>query len=463
MPRFFFALPGALFCLLLTLSGCASHVADLAGVRGALVAGHTDSALAQFERRKAKKQDLLYLLDSGYMLHAAGRWKESNDVFEAAERRAEELVTKSVSREAAAFLTSDRVRPYSGLPFELRMISWYRALNYFELGELDAALVEARKSTDRIARNSYADSTASESASARSHQEAFLHYMNGLIYAAGGEGDNAAVSFRLAGQLYAGASSVAGFDAPPAFFADFLALARRLDLAEDERALAGRARGGTKPETEPRNIVVCLESGFVPYREAVDLTLPIFKKDDWGAPGWYWDSYRHDLYSWRPGYYRGDVDLDHVLRIAFPRLVEPRTAVARVEVVAPDGTRLAAEPALNLDAVCRSDFEARLPSIFMKTVARAIAKELARKAADKKGEGWGLLVNLIGAATEAADTRSWTFLPSRIDLARLTLPPGPATLTVRFLDASGRAVDEQRVQLEVHPGRTEFVHFRSFR
>lgn len=452
-------LAGLLLLLALALSGCAAHVSKLADVRNLLVAGHVDSALSAFDKAGGKKSDLLYLLERGYMLHASGRWKESNAAFDAAELRAEDLVTKSVSREAAAFLTNDLARPYSGLPFELRMIPYYRALNYLELGQTAEALVEARKSTNAIQRNVYADST-----SLKAHQEAFLHYVNGLVYGAGGDANDALVSLRLAMQLYGGSDAVA-LPAPEAVPEDFFQLAHRLDSGEDMAGLTQRDK--TLPDRVrkegPRNLVVFLESGFVPHREPVEITLPIFKRNDYGQAGWYVDRYRSNIYDYRPGHYRTDFDLDHVLRFAFPRLEQSRTAIASCEVVLPDGRRIPAEPALDLAAVCRDDFEHRLPKILLKSVARAITKEAARKSADKKGEGWGLLVNLFGAATEQADTRSCLLFPARIDVARVTIPPGPNRIVVRYLDAAGQVVDEQSLQLTCREGRTEFAQFRSFR
>lgn len=452
-------LAGGLLFLALALTGCAPHVTKLADVRDLLVAGRVDSALAAFDKAGGKKSDLLYLLERGTMLHAAGRWKESNAFFDAAELRAEDLVTKSVSREAAAFLTSDLARPYSGLPFELRMVPYYRALNYLELGQVDEALVEARKSTNAIQRNIYADST-----SLRTHQEAFLHYVNGLVYAAGGERDDALVSLRLATQLYGG-SDAAGLPAPETVPEDLYRMAQRFDSADDQAGLVRQDK--TLPDrvrqAGPENLVVFLESGFVPHREPVDITLPIFKKDDYGSAPWYVDRYRSNIYDYRPGHYRSDFDLDHVLRFAFPRLEQKPSAITHCEVVLPDGRRIPAEPALDLAAVCREDFDHRLPKILLKSVARAIAKESARKAADKKGDGWGLLVNIFGAVTEQADTRSWLLLPARIDVARVSIPPGPTRVVVRYLDDAGRVVDEQSLQLTCRDGRTEFAQFRSFR
>ena len=71
--------------------------------------------------------------------------------FEAAERRADELYTRSLSGEAAALLTSDLALPYRGTPCELQLIHYYRALNYLALDLPDDALVEARKANFSLA------------------------------------------------------------------------------------------------------------------------------------------------------------------------------------------------------------------------------------------------------------------------------------------------------------------------
>ena len=74
-----------------------------------------------------------------------GDYELSNRYFETAERVADHLFTRSLSREAASFLTNDEVRPYRGEPFELVFIHYYRALNYWHLSEYEDALVECRK------------------------------------------------------------------------------------------------------------------------------------------------------------------------------------------------------------------------------------------------------------------------------------------------------------------------------
>ncbi len=442
-------------------AGCASHARDLAAVRAALVTGDVPAAVGEFEKLKGGKKDLLYLLENGYMMHVGERWQESNAAFERAEERAEELYTKSVTREAAALLTSDLVLPYRGMSYELHMVQYYRALNYLALGERGEALVEARKANAKLAL--YAED-AKDTEGPR--QDAFMQYVTGLLYASEGEWNDAAVSFRDAARLYRGREEATGASAPGWLAEDYFAAAKRVGLASevDSLAAAHPAIAERAAEAGESNLIVFFESGFVPYREAVDITLPIFEDVDWehadalGYAHRYRDEYGRDIYA----YEARRVKLDHVLRFSFPLLVDVPPRVRACELVLPDGAVVRAEPALDFGAVARREFEDRMPGILLKTLARAIVKEAARRSAKKEDGGLGWLVNAVNVATEASDTRGWIFLPGRVDLAKARVLEGPCRATARFLDADGALVDEFAVEVDVAPGRTAFVSLRTF-
>jgi hypothetical protein len=431
-------------------------------VRESLIAGNTTQALEEFNKRKKKDSDLLYLLERGYLLHLNGQWEESNQVFERAEEVADDLYTRSISRHAAALVTSDNVLPYRGSFYELQLVQYYRALNYLALGQPDGALVEARKANYNL--EQYA---GAEEGSATVRQNAFMHYMTGLLYESQGEVNDAVVSFRDAYGLYSEPASVNPRAAPEWLDEDYYAAAKHLGLAEETAALIERS-----PTVEERsaggdenNLVVFFESGFVPHREAVDIFLPIYESDDddpdhRDRADWYVDEYGSDIYS----YSHRNVKLDRVLRFSIPRLVSSPAEVVGFELILPDGRLIAAEPALDLEQVARAEFNDRLPGILLRTIARAIAKELARKGA--KGEGGtlaGALVNILNVATEQADTRSWIFLPARVDLVKAAVPPGTQTLTARALDGGGGVVDEWTVEVEARRGETQLISLRSFR
>lgn len=144
----------ALASVLLLSSGCAGdYVARTRGVRSAYQQGDYSRALSSLEAaaKEGPEQDrLLVLMDKGMVLHAAGQWAESNAVLEEAERLSEQIDSVSVSEEAKTLVTNERQRTYRGEDFEKLMISVLQALNYAELGDDEAAMVEVRQVNERL-------------------------------------------------------------------------------------------------------------------------------------------------------------------------------------------------------------------------------------------------------------------------------------------------------------------------
>lgn len=453
-------------------TGCASHSHDLRLVRQALLEDNIPGALEEFEKQRERKSDLLYLLERGYMFHLAGRWQESNVAFEAAERRFEELYTKSLSRQAISLISSDLALPYRSTPFEMQIVQYYRALNYMALGLPDEALVEARKANHIL--KSYEPGNDSAS-----RQDAFIQYVTGLLYESQAEVNDAIVSFRESARLYATQEKEAGWSPPMWVNEDYYAAAKHLELnheldrlLQEDSTVAARATANDR-----NNLVLFFESGFVPFKEPVDITFPVYddvdddddkdkkkKKKKSRArhnkvAGRYVRDYGHNVYSYR----HDEVELDHFLRFSFPELLDAPRQVYSCELELADGRVFAAVPAMNLSAIARHDFDDRIPGILLKTIARALVKEAVRKAAKKEDEALGWLVNIATSALEQADTRGWVFLPGQIFMLKAHLEPGPQVLTMRFLDRNKDIVDEKTLDLNMGENGVEFVSVRSFR
>ena len=438
----------------LWIVGCASHNVELLTVRESLAQGDVNAAVAEFEKRHEKQSDLLYLLDRGYLMHLAGRWEESNAAFERAEARARDLYTKSLSRGAASLVSNDLALPYRSTPHELQFVQYYRALNYLALGAPDEALVEARKANAGLA--SYAEATQGQELF---RQDAFLQYFTGLLYESEGEANDAVVSLRDARQRYREYQGAFGGVSPSWLLPDYYAAAEQIGLTEEldslralDTTIVQRAQAGNGDNT-----VVFFESGFVPYRESVNIALPVLSSEV-GADR-YVTEYGDHLYE----YEAGRMKLDHVLAFAFPALVPVPRQVQRCELVLPSGEVIEAEPALDLAAIATADFQRRLPGILLKTVARVLVKEAARKEAKEQDETLGWIVNVINVATEHADTRGWILLPGQFFMLKTRLEPGTQLLTARFLSADGTVLDEWQRSVEVAPGQTSFAAFRSFK
>lgn len=446
---------------LIALAGCASHSTSLIEVRNSLLQGDVADALDRFESQEANSKDLLYLLEKGYLLHLSGEYAASNETFAAAEQLADDLYTRSITRTIAAFATSDNTFAYRGLPYELQLVQYYRALNYLELGDPNGALVEARKANEFVER--YRDE-ADESPDGF-HQNAFLDCFTGLLYESEGETNDALVSFRNAWNGFADDEGRFGVDAPLELARAYRRSALKIGNQDEARRIAdvetaAISSASQEPGPDDVRVLVFFESGFVPHRESVDINLPIFDDDAdaWTRAGLYADRYGPHIYG-----YADASDLDHVLRFSFPRLEQLPSAIVRAELLLPDGRQIDASPALDLATVAETEFYEALPGTLLRTVARAFTKEFARKKAKEENEVLGWIVNAINVATENADTRSWIFLPGRIDMAEAVVPFGTEQIRARFLDRHGNTVEEWTLDLDDSSLETRFVALRSFR
>ena len=120
------------------LTGCSRY--NLREVRIAFAAGNFEGALAQVDEAAPKSSKLPYLFERGLVAHYADQLDVSNRAFEQAKLIAEELYTKSLSREIGALLTSDNIRSYAGTRYERILVHYYRGLNYAYLNQPDEAL-----------------------------------------------------------------------------------------------------------------------------------------------------------------------------------------------------------------------------------------------------------------------------------------------------------------------------------
>lgn len=447
--------------------GCASHSQSLTEVRGSLVAGSPLQALAEFQKKKEKPNDLLYLLERGYLELAAGNYAASNARFEAAEIREKDLFTKSVTGELASLVTSDNTLPYRSYPYEMAMIQYYRAFNYLAVGSEEDALIEARKANQLLVE--LADEKEGKSGYTN---DPFLQYFTALLYENAGETNDATVAFRSAYQAYSDYADRYGVSAPPDLRPDLYRSLIQLgsddeaaQLAEGDDGLAERAQKG-----RDANVVLCIETGFAPFLEGVDIVLPIFDdKDDekyrdcdncaMDYSNVLFTRYGENIYA----YSAGGLTLDHVLRFAFPRMVDYPSAAVSSEVLTPDGVAVAPIMAEPLGAIAHTEFNSRLPKVLLKTIARALIKEFARTRAKKSSGTLGALVNIANVATERADTRTWLFLPQQISLVKLALSPGIHDLEVVFYDTYGAGTDRRTVTVNVAKGAMTFARVRSYR
>lgn len=132
---------------LLWLTSCAStYNLKARAAHEAYHRGNYENALVLIDKvHPAGKDELLFLLDKGMILHAAGKFAESNKVLTKAEEVSDAFAGKYASQEVAATLWSEEARQYGGEKYERLLIPVIRMLNYIMMDQWEEALVEVRR------------------------------------------------------------------------------------------------------------------------------------------------------------------------------------------------------------------------------------------------------------------------------------------------------------------------------
>lgn len=387
-----------------------------------------------------RKNQVLYYLDLGLIQHHAGKFKESDASFEKAENRMIELYTKSATKAAGTMLLNDMTMDYGGEAYERALTNVFRALNFVFLGLPDEALVESRKV------EAYLDELSRGKNSRRAYKDdAFARYLDHLLYLDADKQDDARISLEAAEAAYGWYAKT--YNTPkPAF-----------DLPSDPEAgeLVFIHYNGVAPRKISKTFQVA-------WNEAALAVNALKAKNDPEANS---AQFKNALAAGITG---------KAITVAFPEYVQDPYLIAGSEVRVGEAsapTRIMED----ISAIAHKDLADRLAAIRARALARAMIKYIIAQAAtkaaeDKYGKNSGMAIftkitaNVGAAATEIADTRGWTTLPSQIRLARLRLPPGAHEVSVEFQNAAGHPVLTERFKgVRIQKGRRTYLSFRTAR
>jgi tetratricopeptide (TPR) repeat protein len=381
-----------------------------------------------------RKNSVLYNLDLGAVLHYAGKYKESDKHLAAAEDRMEELYTKSVSKTLGTLLLNDTTTDYAGEAFERALTNVFRALNYVFLGQPYEAVVEARK----------AEQFLSELHTLRQNKpvykdDAFARYLDSLLYADIGKADDARISYEAAQAAYRWYAVYYNTPLP------------RFPLEKDMKdfgELVVLHYNGLAPIKVSRTFQVAWGQGLA----AVEAS----KGEDEEAA--------RALNAVRGGL------LGNQVTVSYPAYEPQPFSITGSEVFAGDQSA----PTLIMEdvaAIAMKDLADRLALIKTRAIARATVKFILAKAAEdavsrKYGKNWGLAAKMLAsgaaAATETADTRSWTTIPAQIRMARMRLSPGRHEVRIDFKDRAGKVLSSQIFKdIVIKKNERTYLHSRT--
>ena len=434
---------GVIFTSILTvliLNGCAatsnrtgnSPVAKFYVTMEKMVATERyGEAAIEFQKKKKSfftaKEQVLYNLELGMLYHLAGNYSESEKVFEEAERRMDDLYSQSISDAALSFVVNDRTIEFQGEDFEKIMVNIFRAMNHAVQGNLQEAMVEARKVDHKL--NKLSDRyKKGENAY---QKDAFARYLTGVLYETAGSDDDALIAYHKSFEAYKEYQSNYGTPIPLRLKQDLLRVSKKLEF--NDRYIEYKNKFSGVSEAKPFQA----DHGELVYA-SYDGLIPL-KVPDY-----------HIFNIYIPG------SVPYTMKLAFPRFAERANAVERVQVtlIGANGKsyQSVSFEGENVGAIGIRNLEDHVGLIKTKAIARATAKMIAAKVAEHQAEenfgmlagiAAGVAVNTLANASEEIDDRSWRFLPAQINLTRISAPKGVYTVKAEYFNASGNKTDER--------------------
>lgn len=420
----------------------------------------------------------LYNMDIGVLYHYAGLYDSSNVFLERAVKIYDDLFTRSISNEAAAILVNDNVRPYRSRPYELVLLHQFMALNYLSLGNLDAALVETRRT--QLLFNQWA---THKDKVEKYTDDPMFHYLSSLMYKAAGETSNSLISlFKSVEAFNNGPISL-----PPQIrnyaYYEFLNNDRKSDidvLKLHADTLIDSFSTLMKSSGDGEIVVV----GYAGKG-------PVFQESTW------WGTYIHG--GLLILHYTGADGVEQTFTMQAPPLPEKelkkaakgevnkigttfhvklsmpavKSTPARTDhfTVAGDSFMVKSYEVNDLDAMSQKYFDDNRTTILLRTVIRVVLRTITAEKAKEKLETENPLANiLINVGTdiladqlEHADVRSCFLIPKTIHMARISVPAGTHTIEVAARDKDGNIIGSKQLSnIKVEPGKKQFVVYPSF-
>ncbi|MCB5271685.1 MAG: hypothetical protein LHW56_07550 [Candidatus Cloacimonetes bacterium] len=440
-----------LLLLAVLLSSCASAIHSQKIVKNldsALAARDIAAALKIVENPKYynNKERLLYYLDAGMLHHYNGDWERSNELLELAENAIQELETKSLARGAGSMLLNDNTLEYSGEDYEDVYINIFKALNYLNLKDRDAAFVEIRRLDEKlgyleqkyakIAKEMAKDNKGKmevKAGKSRFHSSALARYLSMMMYEASRQEDDARIDYENIQFAFSSQPDLYPFSPP--------------DIIPPQKAQSG-------------NVVRVLS--FInrsPYKRAREMH--IHTSENLLLVGSMDKDIDINPIPW-PGIPKG-----YYFKFALPYLVERNARVGRVVAVSPDGKRHTLQKLEDFNLVAKRSYEAKEPMIMLKSITRSVLKGVAGEEAKSRSEKEtsDLAASLLSLAMDAAifisenaDLRLSQFFPGAALIAEIPVSPGQNTIRLEYYSASGYLLYSEERTLMVRPNQPNLIN-----
>lgn len=378
----------------------------------------------------------LYLVNAGLVEHLKGDFKKSNEYFNRADLFVEDEQKKALE-ETAAFLLNPNISTYYGEVHEVLFIHYYKALNYYILGQLDEALVEVRRLNLKLMELS--DKYENKDKYSR---DAFMHLLMGIIYEANRDMNNAFIAYRNAYDIYeSDFTTFFGVVAPEQLKKDILRTAALSGLTDEMKAFESKFGMTYEKQDADASVVILWNNGMGPVKEEWGINFAIIR-DSFG-----WVTFVNEDFGFTFPFYVGDRQFNVAwIKVVFPRYAE-RPTLYHDAVASYNGQQYKMQLTQDLNKVSFKVLHERMFFEFSTSLLRAALKQVAANEIGKEADSpeLGAALSILASATESADTRNWQTLPHSIYYTRVPVSTGDQTIQ---LTLQGNASETTDLEIE---------------
>ena len=445
----------ALFCaLVLSLLSCAGGPDVYKDVDAAVYRNDFEMGLEAI-RKGQEGRDPIYperntislFLDRGLLEHYAGSYRESSMDLQEAERLIEEAYTRSITENIASYIANDNTKTYPGEDYEDIYLNVFNALNYYNRGDLEGAMVEIRKITvsngklDMLSRkyeNSRPDiqnwildqlrnigflqnPDLPRGQAVNFSNSALARYLSLLFYLGDGKGDDARIEYE---QLHA------AYTANP-------------NIYKTPLPVSAAGAMNVPPGIARLNVISFVGLSPIKVEGTFQSVFPFFQNS----------------------YLRTPV-------FKLPKFTGRNSGITRIEVAVSGKDGFSLELLEDMGAVMEETYNARFSNLFFKTYIRTLLKYAAAdisatKIAERGSSSAAALSVIIAKSTidasESADIRMSRYLPDKAYIGGIDLEPGTYTVTVNYLSGGRIIASDEYRNVTVRPGALNLIESVSLR
>ncbi|MBN2403096.1 MAG: hypothetical protein JXN64_11940 [Spirochaetes bacterium] len=413
---------------------------------------------------KEDKNQLLFMMECGLMLHAAGEYEKSNTILIDAGKLADKIAT-SISKEAAALLLNETQTNYKGEDFERVLIHMYTGINFLMLNNPDNARVSFKKVNDMLREiNVTGGKTYKQNIMAK-YLTAIAFELTADMNKDENDTEFAYIEYKQIHELAPKLELV---------YDDLQRLAYKLGDKEEYNKWVSKFGKRYNVPKNSGELIIFYHAG----RGAVKASRGNLLKDSKMKTG---ITVSLGSMPLKTGVTVGAALIAlNVAEHPIPVFKKRSNKIRQLEIDI-NGKKTAGTVLLeDIENTAVKNMEEQYSGMYMKVAAGIAvkaaasvatglaARQVAKSSGKQVGQFAGIIGAIAGATTGAAlasqikpDLRCWHTLPANLQIGRMFLMPGVYDITVKYINNNGTVSETRTSKIEIKNGVKTFLNYRT--